>query len=403
MPVKKIQICASSYCTADKAQKFSKCAVLVSIILLLVLGFRDYEALGALLSTQMISELPSVMNPLTEIPTETQLVTTETQLVTDLPLITNPLPKIPIEIELGPVINLPHWEYWPGHARNKRVMGENRQSLKQQIKKATDYGCMKGWNHRNRIIWLQMGDFPKSRKDIIVWYQLEQEGSQYTLIKEFHAAMLEADVVWDFSKANIRWFGKKHNISPSWEDGKYFYVPMWNTIPDKYFLRPPSLKSGKKKYDVLLFGSMNDRRKKICDEMERRKLVIYCDKTWGSDLEEKKRLSRLLLNVHYYPNGSLEVHRLDSVLAAGMVVVSEHSSDPELDMEYSPVVTFNHYDSLVETVMKKLKQPESELIVEREANYKFMKDVYERVDPDLCRALSHIVKLADKKFPKGLI
>jgi len=396
MPVNKIKIYASSYCTADKAQKFSKCAVFVSIILLLVLGFWDYEELGALLSTQLITDLPLVMNPLPEI-------SIETHPLTDLPLVTNPLPEIPFEMDLGPVITNTYWEYWPGHARNIRVMGENRQSLKQQIKKATDHGCMKGWNHRNRMIWMQMGDFPKRKGDIIVWYQLEQEGSEYTRIKEFHAAMQQADVVWDFSKANIRWFGKKHGVTPSWEGGKYFYVPMWNTIPEKYFRSPPSLKSVKKKYDVLLFGSLNDRRKKICEEMKRRKFAIYCDKTWGKDLEQKKRSSRLLLNVHYYPNGSLEVHRLDSVLAAGMVVVSEQSSDTELDREYSPVVTFNHYDNLIETVIKKLEQPESELILEREANFKFMKDVYERVDPDLCRALSHIVKLADKKFPKGLI
>jgi len=281
-------------------------------------------------------------------------------------------------------------------------MGANRESLKLQIKKATDHGCMKGWNHGSRMIWMQMGDFPKVQKDVIVWYQLEQEGSGYAGINQFHRAMVGSDIIWDFSKANIRWFGKKHGVTPSWEGGRYFYVPMWNTIPGKYFRNPPNLFS-EKKYDVLLFGSMNDRREKICNEMKRRKLKIFCGKTWGNDLEQKKLSSRLLLNVHYYPNGSLEVHRLDSVLAAGMIVVSEASADKELDREYNPVVTFNHYDNLIETVIKKLEQPESELILERKANLKFMKDVYERVDPDLCYALSQIVKFADKKFPKDLI
>jgi len=67
MPLQTIKISAPSYCTADKAGKLAKCAIVFSIILLLVLGFEDYEELGALLSTESMTDLPSFLSPLAEI------------------------------------------------------------------------------------------------------------------------------------------------------------------------------------------------------------------------------------------------------------------------------------------------------------------------------------------------
>lgn len=177
MFVQKFKLCAASDCMSEKAQQFSKCAILFSIVLWVVLGFEGYEKIGALLSTQSVTDLPSLSNPFSEIPNDiAERVDTN--------------PTSADEVELGPVITEPVWGYWPGHERNRKVMGQNRESLKLQIKKATDHGCMMGWNHSKRIIWLQMGDFPKVKRDIIVWYQLEQEGSQYARIKEFHGAMV---------------------------------------------------------------------------------------------------------------------------------------------------------------------------------------------------------------------
>jgi len=401
MSAQKFKIAALSYCTAEKIRSWSRCIIWTSISLLLLLGFVDYNELGYSLSAQsaMDGSLPALLNPWTDIPDDTNAQTYWSKR-TGAANFSDKNTSIR-DIVLGPVVTKPVWQYWPGHQRNRKVMGANRDSLKRQIKRAIDYGCMKGWNHKRRPIWVQMGDFPKKKKDIIVWYQLEQEGSKYSQIKEFHKAMHDADAIWDFSKANIRLFGKKHGVRPSWEGGRYFYVPLWNTVPDRYFKFTPNVNS-RKKYDILLFGSMNERRQMICNELKRRKFRIYCGSSWGKDLEQKKLSSRLLLNVHFYPNGSLEVHRLDSVLAVGMVVVSEFGSDEFLNREYSSVVNFNSYDNLVETVVAKLEKPESELILERKANIKFMRDVYERVDFDLCLALNWLVKRADKKFPKDL-
>eukprot|EP01046_Picozoa_sp_COSAG06_P044452 COSAG06_NODE_5993_length_3163_cov_11.142298_3_plen_213_part_00 len=45
--------------------------------------------------------------------------------------------------------------------------------------------------------------------------------------------------------------------------------------------------------------------------------------------------TQIVANIHYHDDAALEVHRINPLLAAGKCVLSEHSSDPELDALYS--------------------------------------------------------------------
>jgi len=41
--------------------------------------------------------------------------------------------------------------------------------------------------------------------------------------------------------------------------------------------------------------------------------------------------SKVALNIHYYPNATLETTRLIELLQHNVLVISEHSTDSELD------------------------------------------------------------------------
>lgn len=84
------------------------------------------------------------------------------------------------------------------------------------------------------------------------------------------------------------------------------------------------------------------------------------------------------------------MHRLNPVLARGMVVISEETNDLEIDMIYSEVANIVPYNVLVDAVQIKLNQSEAELKEERDRNVAWIKERVKNVDPDLCYALSRL-------------
>jgi len=109
-------------------------------------------------------------------------------------------------------------------------------------------------------------------------------------------------------------------------------------------------------------------------------------------------VSRLLLNVHFYVPGVLEVHRINPALADGMVVVSETGSDQRLEKDYGDVVIFAPYDDLVSTVEATLRLSTEKLTEKRVFNRKWMREKTSVVDPQLCNVLKRVVEAADTKF-----
>ncbi len=63
-----------------------------------------------------------------------------------------------------------------------------------------------------------------------------------------------------------------------------------------------------------------------------------------------------MANIHYHEDAALEVHRIDPLLAAGKCVLSEYSSDAELDALYMDAgeVMFASYDDFVPEAVRLL-------------------------------------------------
>jgi len=282
-----------------------------------------------------------------------------------------------------------------GDANHNKYFKRNKDTLLANIGKAIEADCMQGWKHQQTIL-LHFGSHLPSKSvtqqdNFVIWYQTEQEGNP-PVVPRVKKAMSLVDHVWDFSYHHVEIFGKDFVLK---KEERYFYVPLWTALHPTFF---HDHVADKWDWDVLLFGEINKRREAACNDLKKTGLRVHCDRIWGQDLENIMCVSKLLLNVHFYIPGVLEVHRINPALADGMVVVSEIGSDARLQNDYADVVIFAPYDDLVSTVRATLRLSPEKLAAKRVFNRRWIREKTSGVDPQLCNVLKQVVKAADMKF-----
>ena len=101
--------------------------------------------------------------------------------------------------------------------------------------------------------------------------------------------------------------------------------------------------------------------------------------------------TKVVLNVHQFPDSVLETHRIDHLLALGKVVVSERSAlDPQLDARYDGGVVFADYGELYEVALRFVRDDSLRLAQELRA---FQKAAEIRQDTTaLSRGLAAILR-----------
>ncbi len=86
-----------------------------------------------------------------------------------------------------------------------------------------------------------------------------------------------------------------------------------------------------KDIDILFYGSMNDRRLKVIQELADKHGINakYVFGIYGDELSKMIHRSKIVLNVHYYESSIFEAVRVLPLLASRVPVVSETSVDDE--------------------------------------------------------------------------
>lgn len=196
--------------------------------------------------------------------------------------------------------------------------------------------------------------FKKLPKNYIV-AQTEQPGSNWfnpSLYKALGGAM----GIIDFSpKLNGKWRSLGYNS---------YYVPI--RIPMDMFIDTGSKDiffTGKPKdIDVLFYGGRRDRRVRLEKRLKKRfpekKIVFRYYDLFGEEREHLIARSKIVLNTHFWPESSLETHRIEYLMARGKCVVSENSMDKELDTEYAGAVNFCGYDTMEQMISRLLRNPQ---------------------------------------------
>lgn len=176
--------------------------------------------------------------------------------------------------------------------------------------------------------------------------QSEQPGSKW-FSKMYFDRLSKALAVWDFSPRNVvvlssRGLSNVHLV-PTRVPMTPYIQP---TTPSKLetFTAPIP-----EDIDVLFYGANHPRRRCI-EESLRMKGLNTVFRYYNLFDEERDSLierAKVVLNIHYWPESSLETHRVEYLCSKGKCVISETSMDPVLDQVYKDSIKFCSYQDIV--------------------------------------------------------
>lgn len=99
-------------------------------------------------------------------------------------------------------------------------------------------------------------------------------------------------------------------------------------------------------YDIVFLGAKNEQRMKIEEELRskfpEKKILFNYDYAYSAPLKLTSLLmnSDIVLNIPFYENNVLEIHRINKALSCGCKVVSLYSSDDDANEFYKDYVYF---------------------------------------------------------------
>jgi hypothetical protein len=179
-----------------------------------------------------------------------------------------------------------------------------------------------------------------------ILYNLEQVQAGSSWMRPELLKLFRQFPVWDYSARNVaRWV----------ELG----VPEPRCVPIGTIPEMTRIPSRPEEIDVLFYGSINERRKKIIDTLRARGVraeAVFG--AYGAVRDHLISVSRLILNLHYYEAKVFEIVRVSYVLANRRAVVSERGADAQEEAEFEPGVAFAAYSELADRCVDLLARPD---------------------------------------------
>jgi hypothetical protein len=177
-----------------------------------------------------------------------------------------------------------------------------------------------------------------------IFVQTEQLSSRFW--DAAYSMMSAALHIWDFSPYDIEMITRYNMIDQSVGISTLpMYVPR-NTVQ-------AATDCTEQVHDVLFYGAMNDHRMNMLLGLQSAGLHVYAfEQLYGQHRLKELKKAKIVLNVHYYSDAALEVHRLNFLLSLGKCVVSEPSIDPVLDSIYASGIVFASSEQIKNTVLQ---------------------------------------------------
>lgn len=186
----------------------------------------------------------------------------------------------------------------------------------------------------------------------------------------FYLDILKRFEVWDYSRNNIKWLASKGIAAKLCEIG---YHPCMSNIrlgksatgygggatAVKVDYKDWGAQAPVAPFDILFYGSMNDRRQKIINDLRAAGKSVVVVNGYGAYRDKYIQQATVVLNMHYYDTAIFEIVRVSHLLANQKCVVSEYGKDIKLENPYFTAngkvpVAFCTYEGLVEMCLKVL-------------------------------------------------
>ncbi len=170
-----------------------------------------------------------------------------------------------------------------------------------------------------------------------ILYNLEQIQLNSKWMNQKYIDLLKRFQVWDFSEKNIAKLKKMH--VPNVRLCRIGYARPLTRIPHLH-----------QDIDVLHYGSPNERRIKVLEELNNLGLKVEgLYGIFGVHRDAFVARTKIVLNIHFYEARVFELVRVSYLLANRVFVVSEKGADHKLERPFAQGVAFASYDKLVET------------------------------------------------------
>jgi hypothetical protein len=142
--------------------------------------------------------------------------------------------------------------------------------------------------------------------------------------------------VWDYSEKNIQKFNEMNLKN----------IKILKIGFQKELIRLNHNKN--KDIDILFYGSLNQRRKEILDELETHGLKIkVLFGVYGKERDAWIERSKIVLNHHFYNSHIFEIVRVFYLLTNSVAVVGEVNETTSIDAIYKNAILARRYDELV--------------------------------------------------------
>jgi hypothetical protein len=188
-------------------------------------------------------------------------------------------------------------------------------------------------NNENLYIILfsqKVKTFPKN----YIIYNLEQKDISPWINKKYELSMIHSKKSWDYSHVNISKFNAFIQKKLS-----YFRLPCidYNLILELNNLHI-------QEFDILFYGVMNPKRRKILNQIENKLDKIFkmqiISNIYGYTLFEFIKKSKIILNISYYENALLECYRINEVQSCKKLVISFYPN-------HQDIINYEYYKNSV--------------------------------------------------------
>lgn len=183
----------------------------------------------------------------------------------------------------------------------------------------------------------------RMRKNKYILYQLEQINNidkyKKNINNELEIFMKNALYVLDYNMSN--------------------YNNLNNEINKMYVGVPIIKNEGNlpvKDIDILFYGNVNEYRRNIFKNLSKVYNIKILEKSFGSELRDNIIRSKIILNIHYYKDGLLELCRIHEAIPYKCKIISEISNDDlKLCNDYKDFCSFIDFHD-IDKVYKKLDE-----------------------------------------------
>lgn len=197
-----------------------------------------------------------------------------------------------------------------------------------------------------------------------VIFNLEQYDSE--AMNDGYLDILRRYEVWDYSRNNIEFLLGKgvnarlcgigyHPCMSNIRLGKAATITGGVTTPARVQYIDAGAGNQAGVFDVLFYGSINERRAKIIDALKATGKNVLNLVGYGAYRDKYIARAKIVLNMHYWEAAIFEIVRVSHLLANEKCVVSEFGNEPELEAPYSEGLAFSSYDKLVDTCLALLE------------------------------------------------